>query len=349
LFASSETGAPERPPDGNDLGMTHMHLSRFSSALLAAAAVVALMSSQPAAAADQKVLKITAIVEHPALDACRKGTLDELADEGFVEGKNLSVEFQSAQGDVGTAGQIAKKFVGDNPDVIVAIATPSAQAAVAAAHGTIPIVFSAVSDPMGAKLVSDMNKPGGNVTGVTDRLPLEKHIAMMKLVVPGLKTLGVLYNPGEANSVSEVARLKLLAKDQGITVIEGPAPDSNSVLGAARSLVGKVQAIYTPTDNTVVSALESVVKVGIDAKLPVFAGDTGSVPRGAIAAVGFNYYDVGRQTGKIVGTILKGKKPGDIAVQGVDKTELSINPGSAAKMGVTLPEALVQSAKEIVK
>jgi len=326
-----------------------MHLKRFSSALLAAAAAVALMSSQPAAAADQKVVKITAIVEHPALDACRKGALDELAAEGFVEGKNLSVEFQSAQGDVGTAGQIAKKFVGDNPDVIVAIATPSAQAAVAAAHGGIPIVFSAVSDPVGAKLVSDMNKPGANVTGVTDRLPLEKHLAMMKEVVPNLKTLGVLYNPGEANSVSEINRLKIIAKDQGIAVIEAPAPDSNGVLGAARSLVGKVDALYTPTDNTVVSALEAVVKVGMDAKLPVFAGDTGSVPRGAIAAVGFNYYDVGRQTGKIIGRILNGEKPAVIAVQGVDKTELSVNPGSAAKMGVTLPDALIKSAKEVVK
>jgi putative ABC transport system substrate-binding protein len=326
-----------------------MHLKRFSAALLAAAAAVALLSSQPASAADQKVVKITAIVEHPALDACRKGALDELADEGFVEGKNLSVEFQSAQGDVGTAGQIAKKFVGDNPDVIVAIATPSAQAAVAASHGSVPVVFSAVSDPMAAKLVTDMNKPGANVTGVTDRLPLDKHIAMMKEVLPKLKTLGVLFNPGEANSVSEVNRLKLLAKDQGIAVIEGPAPDSNSVQTAARSLVGKVDALYTPTDNTVVSALESVVKVGIDAKLPVFAGDTASVPRGAIAAVGFNYYDVGRQTGKIIGAILKGQKPGDIAVQGVNKTEVSVNPGSAAKMGVTLPEDLVKNAKEVVK
>lgn len=325
-----------------------MHLKRFSATLLAAAAV-ALMSSQPASAANQKVVKITAIVEHPALDACRKGTLDELADEGFVEGKNLSVEFQSAQGDVGTAGQIAKKFVGDSPDVIVAIATPSAQAAVAAAHGEVPIVFSAVSDPMGAKLVSNMNKPGANVTGVTDRLPLEKHLAMIREVVPNLKNLGVLFNPGEANSVSEVNRLKLIAQEQGINVIEGPAPDSNSVLGAARSLVGKVDALYTPTDNTVVSALEAVVKVGIDAKLPVFAGDTASVPRGAIAAVGFNYYDVGRQTGKIVGRILKGEKAGDIAVEGVAKTDLSVNPGSAAKMGVTLPEALIKSAKEVVK
>jgi len=326
-----------------------MHLPRFSSALLAAAASLALLAASPVSAAETKVVKITAIVEHPALDACRKGTLDELAAEGFTEGKNLSVEFQSAQGDIGTAGQIAKKFVGDNPDVILAIATPSAQAAVAASHGAIPIVFSAVSDPVGAKLVSDLAKPGANVTGVTDRLPLEKHLALIKEISPKLKTLGALYNPGEANSVSEINRLKTIAAAQGITVLEGPAPDSNSVQGAARSLVGKVDAFYIPTDNTVVSALESVVKVGIDAKLPVYAGDTASVPRGAIAAVGFDYYDVGRQTGKIIGRILKGEKPATIAVEGVDKTDLSVNPASAAKMGVTLPEAVIKRAKDVVK
>ncbi len=324
-----------------------MHMSRFSSALLAAAAV-ALLSGQPAWAAD-KAVKITAIVEHPALDACRKGALDELAAEGFVEGKNISVEFQSAQGDVGTAGQIAKKFVGDNPAVIVAIATPSAQAAVAAAHGEIPVVFSAVSDPVAAKLVTDMAHPGANVTGVTDRLPLEKHLALIEEVKPGVKNLGVLFNPGEANSVAEVNRLKGIAAAKGITVVEGAATDTNSVLTAARSLVGKVDAIYIPTDNTVVSALEAVVKVGIDSKLPVFAGDTGSVPRGAIAAAGFDYYDVGRQTGKIIARVLKGEKVGDIAVEGIDKTNLSVNPGSAAKMGVTIPQAVIARAKDVVK
>ncbi|OIQ87951.1 ABC transporter substrate binding protein [mine drainage metagenome] len=326
-----------------------MLLSRFSPALLAAAVAAPLLIASPVLAAAQKVVKITAIVEHPALDACRKGALDELAAEGFVPGKNLSVEFQSAQGDVGTAGQIAKKFVGDAPDVIVAIATPSAQAAVAAAHGTVPVVFSAVSDPVGARLVSSLEHPGANVTGVTDRLPLQQHLAMMRQILPHLKRLGVLYNPGEANSVSEVARLKTIAAAQGITVVEGPAPDSNSVLGAARSLAGKVDAFYTPTDNTVVSALEAVVKVGIDTQLPVFAGDTGSVPRGAIAAVGFDYYDVGRQTGKIVARILKGEKPGDIAVEGVNKTNLALNPAMAAKMGITFPPALLKSATTIVK
>lgn len=319
-----------------------------TAAILAAAVLAALVGGQSALSAEKSV-KITAIVDHPALDACRKGAIDELATEGFVDGKNISIEFQSAQGEPVTAGQIAAKFVGDNPDVIIAIATPSAQAAAAAAHGAIPIVFSAVSDPLSAKLVPDLDKPGANISGVTDRLPLEKHLALMREIMPKLKTIGALFNPGEANSVSEVNRLKKLAADQGITVEEGPAPDSNSVLSAARSLVGKVDAFYVPTDNTVVSAMEAVVKVAMDSKIPLFAGDTASVPRGAVAAIGFSYYDVGIQTGRLAARILKGEKPGDIAVQGIDKTELAVNPDSAAKQGLTIPAAIIARANTVVK
>lgn len=311
---------------------------------LAACLAVAAM---PAIAAD-KTVKVTAIVDHPALDATRDGVKDELAAQGFAVGAGLSWEYQSAQGDAGTAGQIARKFVGAGPDVIVAIATPSAQAAAAISRGSVPVVFSAVTDPVAAKLVPSWDKPGA-VTGVSDALPLAEHLAMMKEAVPSLKRLGVLFNPGEVNSVSTVAEMKKLAGAAGIAIVEGPAPDTNSVLTAARSLVGKVDAVFVPTDNTVVSAFEAVVKVGIDAKLPIFAADTGSVPRGAVAALGFDYYQAGRQTGRVVADILRGKKTADIPVRGVEARELWLNQSSAQAMGLSLPDAMVKRATKVVK
>ncbi len=301
-----------------------------------------------AVAADKSV-KVTAIVEHPALDATRDGIKDELAAQGFKAGDNLDWEYQSAQGDVGTAGQIARKFVGDNPDVIVAIATPSAQAVVSAARGQIPVVFSAVTDPVAAKLVTNAKKPGGNVTGVSDLSPIGKHLDLIKEITPNAKIVGVPHNPGEANAVVLVDLLKKLAPGKGLSIVTASAPSSNDVLAATRSLVGKVDVIYVPTDNTVVSALEAVVKVGIDAKIPVYAGDTDSVQRGAMAGLGFDYYDVGRQTGKMIARILRGMKPGDLSVQGVDITQLHVNPGAAQKMGVTLPQSVISRAHKVVK
>ena len=314
---------------------------------LAAAVLVAATVALPARAADVSVA-ITQIVEHPALDACRKGVKDVLAEAGFVEGENLEWSYESAQGNMATAVQIAKKFVGDGPDVIVAIATPSAQAVVASTKD-IPVVFSAVTDPVGAKLVASWEKPGANVTGTSDKAPIDKHLAMIRRILPNAKSVGVLYNPGEANSVSSLDAVKAAAPAFGMTVIEGAAPKSSEVLAAARALVGKVDALYVPTDNTVVSAFEAVVKVGYDAQLPVFASDVDSVPRGAIAAMGFNYYEVGRQTGEMVVQILKGAKPADIPVSGVKKTDLWLNPKSAAKMGVTIPEAMIAEAVKVVE
>lgn len=321
---------------------------KLSRCCILAAAVAGFCSIGPAGAAD-KTVKITTIIEHPAMDAMHRGTVDGLAAEGFVDGKGVAIEFQSAQGDAGTAGQIAKKFVGDRPDLIVPISTISTQAMVAAAHGTIPIVFTGVSDPLGAKLVSDLAHPGGNVTGVSNMLPLEKHLALIREVLPKAKRVGILYNPGEANSVSEAARFKRIATAQGIEVFDGPASDTNSVATAARSLVGKVDALYVPTDSTVVSALEAVIKVAIDAKLPFFAADTASVKRGAIAAEGYDYYDEGLETGKVAAQVLRGAKPGDIPIRGVQKTILSINSASAAKMGVTFPPAVLARADDLAR
>ncbi|WP_083457558.1 ABC transporter substrate-binding protein [Herbaspirillum hiltneri] len=314
---------------------------------LASTLVLAAVCSAPALAADKAVL-VTAIVEHPALDAVRDGVKDELKEEGFEAGKNLKWEYQSAQGNTGTAAQIARKFVGDKPDAIVAIATPSAQALVSATK-TIPVVYSGVTDPVAAQLVKDWKPSGTNVTGVSDLLELEKQVDLIKRVVPAAKRVGMVYNPGEANSAVVVKAMKELLGKSGMTLVEAAAPRTVDVGAAAKSLIGKVDVIYTNTDNNVVSAYEALVKVGNDAKIPLVASDTDSVKRGAIAALGVNYYDLGRQTGKVVARILKGEKPGDIASATSSKLELFVNTTAAQKQGVTLSADLIKSAKTVIK
>lgn len=313
--------------------------------LLAFAATLAI--SLPAKAEDVTVA-VTAIVEHPALDAARDGVKEALEAAGYKEGENLKFLYESAQGNPATAAQIARQFAGEEPTVIVPISTPSAQAVVSATKD-IPIVFTAVSDPLGAQLVKDMDKPGGNVTGLSDLSPVAEHLALIKEILPNAKTVGFLYNSGEANSVSLLAVLKAEADKAGLTVVESAATKSAEVQGAARALVGRADAIYIPTDNTIISALEGAVAVAEEAKLPLFTADTDSVSRGAIAALGFNYKDVGKQTGEIVVRILKGENPGDIAVKVAAGTDLVVNKSAATKMGVTLPEAVVGRATRVIE
>lgn len=311
-------------------------------------AVALAIASMTSAHAADKSVAVTAIVEHPALDAVRDGVQAALKAEGFESGKNLKWQYQSAQGNTGTAAQIARKFVGDKPDAIVAIATPSAQAVVASTK-TVPVVFSAVTDPVAAKLVPNWEPSKTNVTGVSDLLALDKQMDLVKKVVPAAKRIGMVYNPGEANSVVVVKELQKLLPALGMTLVEAAAPRSVDVSSAARSLIGKVDVIYTSTDNNVVSAYEALVKVGQDAKIPLVASDTDSVKRGAVAAYGINYRDLGEQTGRMVARILKGEAPGAIKPEVSTKMELFVNPGAAEKQGIKLSDALIKSATEVVK
>ena len=325
-----------------------MQAFHFRNAMLGAAAAAVILGAAAVTQAAEVTVAVTAIVEHPALDAVRDGVRDELEANGYIAGSNLEFVYESAQGNPVTAAQIARKFIGDKPDVIVAIATPSAQAAVAATS-EIPIVFSAVTDPLGAKLISNYERPGGNVTGLSDMSPIAQHLDLIKEVTPAARRIGVAYNPGEANAVALVELLKEEAPGKGLEIVTASAPKSSDVLAAARSLVGKVDAIYVPTDNTIVTALESVIKVGIENGIPVFSGDTGSVSRGAVAALGFNYYDIGRQTGKLVLRVLNGENPGDIPVRVADGTDLFVNPTAAKKMGVSIPKPLLDRATKVVE
>jgi len=322
-----------------------MNLHPVLRTLVGAAAVIGVLAAAPVRA---QSVSVASIVEHPALDAVRDGVRDALTAAGYTEAKGLKWQFQTAQGNNAIAAQIARKYVGDKPDVIVAVATPMAQAVVAATK-TIPVVFSAVTDPVAAQLVPGVGPSGTNVTGMSDALPLDKQIDLLKKIVPNAKKIGIVYNPGEANSVVVVKQLRELLPKAGMTLVEATAPRTVDVGAAARSLVGKVDAIYTNTDNNVVSAYEALVKVGEAAKIPLIAADTDSVKRGAIAALGVNYHDLGVQTGELVVKILKGAKPGDLAWETSSKLELYVNPGAAAKQGVTLSDALVKSATKVVQ
>ena len=314
---------------------------------LALAASAALLPLAQAQTVPVKSVGVTAIVDHPALDAVRKGVEDELQAQGWQAGKNLKYQYQSAQGNAATAGQIVRKFIGDKVDAIVAIATPSAQAA-AAATTSVPIVFSAVTDPVAAKLVKDMKVPAGNVTGVSDRLPLAPQIDLMLKVVPAAKRVGIVYSPGEVNSTILIKELKAALAQRGMTLVSAAAPRTVDVPAATKSLVGKVDLIYSSTDNNVVSAYESMVRVAAEAKLPMIAADTSSIKRGAVAALGMNYYDMGRQTGKMVVRILKGEKPGSIAVEEGHVTMLELNAKAAREQGATLSATLLKEGKIIV-
>lgn len=312
----------------------------IGASMLAAASLVQ--------AQEARTVAITQIVEHPALDAVYQGVKDELAEQGYNEGENLTIMHESAQGNAAIASQIARKFVGESPDVIVAIATPSAQT-VAAAARDIPVVFSAVTDPVGAKLVKSWEQPGANITGVSDMLPIDKHLDMLLRVVPDAKRIGTVYNPGEANAVSLVEMLEEKLKARGLTLEKAAATKTSEVLGAARSLVGKADAIYLTTDNTVISAAEAVISVGERADIPVFAADTATVERGAVAALGFDYYNHGRQAGRMVLRVLDGAKPADIPVETMSTLDLFVNPAAAERMGITLSDDLIAEAKEVVK
>jgi putative ABC transport system substrate-binding protein len=320
----------------------------LKTSLITLVASLCLASCTSQSLQSTKFVAVTQIVEHPSLDAVRDGLKAELVQAGFEPDKTLRWQWESAQGSPTTATQIAQKFAGESPNVIVAISTPSAQAAASVAK-QIPVVFSAVTDPINAKLVSNLERPGGMVTGVQAFAPVDQHLDLIAQILPTAKRIGVVYNAGESNSVSVVNALKQVAAPRQMTIVEATVSNTSEVANASKSLVGRADVIYIPTDNTVVSALNSVLQVGIANKLPVFAGDNDSVEKGAIASLGFDYRDVGQQTGKMVIRILQGEAPGQIAVEPPRKEELVINTKAAQQMGVTVPPQVLSKAVKVIQ
>ncbi|SHF34029.1 ABC transporter substrate-binding protein [Vibrio gazogenes] len=314
-------------------------------AVTAVLAGAALISSTNIMAKTAKVA-VSQIVEHPALDATRQGLLDGLKAKGYIEGKNLDFEYKTAQGNPAIAVQIARQFVGERPDVLVGIATPTAQALVSATR-SIPIVFTAVTDPIGAKLVKTMQHPGKNVTGLSDLSPVKQHVELIKELMPDVKTIGVVYNPGEANAVSLIELLKQSVKENGLKLVEATALKSADVQSATQSIVEKSDIIYALIDNTVASAIEGMIVTANQAKTPVFGAATSYVDRGAIASLGFDYYQIGMQTANYVAEILNGKAPGSIDVTVAKGSDLVVNKTVADKLGFKIPQSVLDRATSI--
>jgi putative ABC transport system substrate-binding protein len=311
-------------------------------------------SSSPASesttsTSNQKTFKIgiSQFVEHPALDAARKGFIDGLKEAGFEEGKNVTFEVENAQADFPTTQTIADKFVGEKVDMILAIATPSAQSA-ANATRDIPILITAVTDPVSAGLVKSLEKPDTNVTGTTDMNPIKEQLELLKEILPSAKNVGILYNAAEANSKVQVEIAKKASQELGLTLHEATVANSSEVNQAIQTLAGKVDAIYLPTDNTVASAIGAVVKVCNDVKIPVIGSERGMVEGGALATLGIDYYLLGKQTGRIAARVLKGENPKDIPVEGSKDLKLIINKKSADVLGVKIPESVMSRADEVL-
>ncbi|OIJ10212.1 BMP family ABC transporter substrate-binding protein [Anaerobacillus arseniciselenatis] len=291
-----------------------------------------------AASPEEEQFKIGAsqIVEHPSLDAAFEGFKKALADNGFVEGENVSYDFQSAQGDMNNAASIAQKFVADGVDLIFTNSTPSSQSALNATRD-IPIIFTSVTDPVGADLVPEMNEPtGGNITGVSDFLAeaVDETVEFIATYFEGAK-IGLIYNSGEQNSIAQIETVETAAKKIGLEVAKRTVSTSAEVQQSAQSLVGDVDVIYIITDNTVVSALETVVAVSNDYDIPLIVGEPDSLNRGGFATFGIDYFTIGYRSGEMAAEVLKGEKAiGDIPAESPPEMQLFINKSAAEAQGV---------------
>lgn len=279
---------------------------------------------------------ISQFITHQSLDATREGFVDELAKQGYVEGENIEIDFQNAQGEQRNLKTISQQLA-ESSDVVLAIATPSAQS-LANTTQTTPVIFSAVTDPVSAKLVESREHPGGNVTGTSDQSSdaISTQINLIKKVLPKAKTIGILYTQSEPNSVVQKDEAKRLLEEKGFTVVEKTILDSNNVKAAAESLMTEVDMVFVPTDNIISSTMETVKQVSIRHKVPVFGGSTEMVALGGLYNYGTNYEELGRQTARMLVRILKGEKPENIAVELPEKLELHTNQEMAAALGIDI-------------
>ncbi|AHF06201.1 ABC transporter substrate-binding protein [Desulfitobacterium metallireducens] len=295
-----------------------------------------------------KKVGILQVVEHPSLNEIREAIVKELGDKGFKDGENITIDYQNAQGDQSNLKTMAQKFVNGKYDLIIAIATPSAQAVVSETK-EIPIVFSAVLDPIGAGVIQNFEKPGGNVTGTSNAVSAEKVMELASQITPGIKKIGTVYNPGESNAAWVINSLKEYTAKNNINLVEATVTNSSEVQQAANSLVGKVDAIFIPNDNTVATAMPVVSQIAIKAKLPVYVTADSLVRDGGLATNGINYTTLGQETADMAVEVLNGKKPGDISAKTMSKMNVYLNKDTANALGITFPEELLKQAVQVVE
>lgn len=291
---------------------------------------------------------IQQFAEHGSLDNCREGFLEGLEEEGIKEGDNLKVEVKNAMADTATNAQIADSFVSDNMDLICAIATPSAQSAYnAAMDKDIPVVYTAVTDPVAAELADKDGNPVGNVTGTSDTLPVEEQLKMIREMMPDAKTIGILYTTSEANSVSAIATYESLVDKYGFTLETKGISQTSEIALATDDLLTKVDCITNLTDNTVVASLPTILEKANEKGIPVFGSEIEQVKIGCLAAEGIDYIQLGKQTGKIAAQILKGeKKASEIPYEIISEPGFYVNTKVAENLGIEVPSDLADSAVE---
>lgn len=316
--------------------------------IIVAAACALLLSCSGKGAGANKVYRIGVVqlVEHVALDASYKGFVDGLKEAGYEDGKNIKIDFQNAQGEQANCQTIAQKLINDRDDLILAIATPAAQA-VANLTDSVPILVTAVTDPASAKLVKSNEAPGTNVTGTSDLTPVTQQMDLIKELVPSVKTVGFLYCSSEQNSKFQIDLAKKACDKIGIKYIDATVSNSNEIQQVTQSLVGKVEAVYSPTDNMIAAGVPTVVSVLNAAKIPFIVGEEGMVKSGGLATYGINYYELGKQTAKMAVEILKdGKKPADMPIQYLETCDFAVNEDTAKAIGIKIPDDLLAKVKK---
>lgn len=312
-------------------------MKKITGIVLAVAALLVAGCQKKAADGVIKV-GIIQLVEHSALDATYQGFVDGLAEAGYVDGENIAVDYQNAQGEQANCVTIANKFVNDKDDLILAIATPAAQA-VAQLTDTIPILITAVTDPATAKLVESNEHPGRNVTGTSDLTPVAAQIDLLTQILPEAQTVGLMYCSSEQNSVFQIQLAKDACEKAGLRYVEGSVSNSNEIQQVTQSLVGKVDAIYIPTDNMLAAGMQLVAQVANENRIPTIVGEDGMVRNGGMVTYGINYYELGKQTAAQAVRVLRdGASPADMPIEYLEKCDLSYNEDSLAAVGVTLPE-----------
>jgi putative tryptophan/tyrosine transport system substrate-binding protein len=293
------------------------------------------------AQAEPVTIGISQIVEHPALEEVRAGIEAALESSDLKQGEDYRLIFKNAQANMATNVQIAQQLSGMNPAILVGISTPSAQAlATVTRISKTPVIFAAVTDPVAAKLVENLTAPGGNITGVSDYPPLDQQIELIQKLFPMAKRIGIVFNPAEVNSVHLVEEFRKKAENTGFSVQTQAAVKSTEVLIAAKNLIGQVDILYIPQDNTVVSAIDGLIQLQFQHDIPLIASDESLVRKGVLAGVGASYFKSGQQVGALIIRLLKGEKPGDIPVEFPKEPEFCLNEKTARKLSIMLTDNL---------
>lgn len=315
--------------------------------LLTYAFISDVRSTTETAQKDLPVVGLLQLTSHPALDLISQGIIDALNEEGFVDGETMILDFQNAQGDQSNLNSMSTRFVSRDADIMIGIATPAAQA-LANASSDIPIVLGAITDPEASNLVASNEQPGGNITGVSDATPIKEQLNLLKDLLPDAKNIGILYSSSEDNSIVQGKQAEELAKELGFETTTMTVSSTNDVAQIGAALASQVDAIWVPTDNTIASAMNTLVSETDAEGIPIIPAVDTMVEQGGLATVGLNQYELGKLTGEMTAAILKGEiEPATSPIQYLEQGDIFINQEKAAELGITIPQSILEQAVNI--